>query len=333
MTLRHISTRAPGPPTDWRGCLPAVRSQVSRPPRRPVSTPSATSASTRRSGPGDDRRNPLRTQVGDQRERLRHGRLALLAGAGSPRWRAAAASGCPPSAATSRAARPVLAAASACGTVSGSRPRASSVRTPYGGTSTTAEIGRVDRRVLGPHDVAGLSGDHEPAEQGRGDVVGVALDPVGQRQRLRRRRAARRRRRPAPARARSRRRSRPRTNPSRGCAGSGWCRTAAGPGGCSPIASKAARMARTTRWDSSRATSLRPRPRRATSRPSSSDLADQGVAQLEGEAEAVVAGSEVGAGGRDLDGDRSGDERHVRPARPLLPRRRRRRRRRCRRGR
>ena len=34
----------------------------------------------------------------------------------------------------------MLAAASAWGTDSGSRPRATSVRTPYGGTSTTAEI-------------------------------------------------------------------------------------------------------------------------------------------------------------------------------------------------
>ena len=76
-----------------------------------------------------------------------------------------------------------------------------------------------------------------------------------------------------------------------------------------------------------------PPPRRSPRGRRRPTSADQGVGQLQGEAEAVVAGPEVGAGGRDLDGDRSGDERHVRPARPRRRRPRRRRRRPCRRGR
>ena len=105
-------------------------------------------------------------------------------------------------------------------------------------------------------------------------------------------------------------------------------RAAAPPSARTPPAS-----ARTTRWRlvarhaSSPSPSTSPRARPSTTSPT------RVSAQLEGEAEAVEAGSEVGAGGRHLDGHRSGDERHVRPARPPPPRRPRRRRRRCRRGR
>ncbi len=107
----------------------------------------------------------------------------------------------------------------------------------------------------------------EAAEQGRGDVVGVALDPVGERESARRRRAAPRRRRPGRARARARRRSRPRTNPARGRAGSGCCSAGAARAARAERVEGAPAWRGRTRWLSSRATSPAPSPTTSTSSP------------------------------------------------------------------
>ena len=135
----------------------------------------------------------------DERERLRHrGRAVVLVQAvlgGGEQLLGLAA----PSAATSSAARPALAAASACGTSSGSRPRATSVSTrvrrhEHDGPDPRVDRGARRRRHRSPSRPA----IDEAAEQRRRDVVGVALELGGQREQPRRRRAAASRRRRAP---------------------------------------------------------------------------------------------------------------------------------------
>ena len=86
------------------------------------------------------------------------------------------------SASTSKAARAAFAAASACGTVFGSRPRALRVDSSVSGTKAT---GRDLRRGLEPDQPGALRlhpGQGEPAGQGRGHVVRVPLDLGGQAQ-------------------------------------------------------------------------------------------------------------------------------------------------------
>ena len=153
---------------------------------------------------------------------------ARVSGIAGSRWswcsqsRVAASrcSGWPVRAATRSAARPELAAASACGTVVGQQPAGDRrSRRPVGGTKTTARDPRVDADADGvpvarPRDRRSRSRRRTRAPRCRG----------GPRGRRRGRRAPRRRRaagRPRPGRgpARRRRRSRPRTSRGRGRAG------------------------------------------------------------------------------------------------------------------
>ena len=264
----QISTRAPGPPTDCRQCLPPGRDQLRDLLAEGVDA-LGDEGEHRRAGPGDDRRDAP----------------SIAAASTSASDSGMAGSRCCWCRKSSVARSSSSGLATQCRDEQGGPTgvgRSVGVRHLVG-QQATGELGahavrrdkdhrrdrRVDWGVLGPHDVAGLAGDDEPAEQGRGHVVGMALEPVGQGQRLPRRRAVRPRRRRARAPARCRRRSPRRTSPCRGCAGSGWCRTDAGREACSPSSSKAARMARTTRWDSSRARSS-PSPSTCTSRPSAS---------------------------------------------------------------
>ena len=184
-----------------------------------------------------------------------------------------------------------------------------------------------------------LAADHEPAEQRRRDVVGVALEPAGQ---GRARRASSKPSAPPSHEAagehdaaddRRRRRAE-----ARGRAGSGWCRTAAGRAACTPIASNAASIARTTRWRSSSGTSPAPSPATCTSSGPSDDLGRRGCRRRSsarprqskpGPRLALVAGTLT----RDRSRRRTPRQAHVSAARRPRPRRPRRRRPRCRRGR
>ncbi len=245
--------------------------------------------------------------------------------------------GCPPSAATSNAARPLLAAASRCRTVSGRRPRATSVRTPCGGTKITAEMDGSTGACC-----AQTSSPVRPLITNPPSSAGATLSGWPS-IRLARASAARRRAGRSPSWTRPRASTMPPTmaaddEPSPRLCGIRLVQATCKPGGWRSIASNAARIERTTRCRSSSGTWSAPSPATCTSRSSARDLSDQGVAQLQGEPEAVEAGAEVGAGRRDLDGYRPVDEplalptpltRGPRPRRP--PRRRRHRR--CRRGR
>ena len=150
-------------------------------PSRPGSARRAPAAPARvgerehgRPGPRDDRRDAVGAQVVDERQRVRHRRAAVAPGAGSRGSPRSRCSGWPASAATSSAVRPASAAASACGTSAGSRPRATSVETGSGGTNTTTLDPRVDggrrrrrsRRRRGPRS---RSRRRTPAPRCRGD--------------------------------------------------------------------------------------------------------------------------------------------------------------------
>ena len=274
-------------------------------------------------------------QRADERERLRHGGLAGAAGAGSPRWRAGACSGRPPSAATSRAARPVLAVASACGTAAGSRPRATSVRTPYGGTKTTAEIaGSTGARWAQTTSPAWPETTNPPSSAG----ATLSGWPSS---RLARARAAvvvqQLVRHPATS---ARASTMPPTIAAEDEPSPRLCGIAVGAAQAQPGRLLAQRLeGGPHRADDEvglvAGDVLGPLALDLDLEPAGGAPRRRAVsAQLEGQPEAVEPGSEVGAGGGHLDGHRPVDERppQASPAAPRPPRRRRRRRR-CRRGR
>ena len=268
-------------------------------------------------------------------ERLRHGGLAGTPGAGSPRVAASSSRGLGRRGrATSSAARPELAAASAWATVSGSSPRATEVSTGSAARARSRRrrgprrVGAADEPVLGRH------GDGEAAEQRRRDVVGVPLDLGGEREDA----ASSSRVTPASA-TRARASTMPPTiaaddEPSPRPCGITLTHGRRTAGAATPSASNAARIERCTRCRSSRGTRAAPSPVTSIVQRSVDHLSRQRVAQVQGEPEAVEAGAEVGAGRRHRDGDRpASTEGHRQPGAPPRPRRRRRRRRRCRRGR
>ena len=84
------------------------------------------------------------------------------------------------------------------------------------------------------------------------------------------------------------------------------------PVGCPPRASNARRIARTTRWSSSSGTTPAPAPVTSTTRPGAGQLALELVAQVEGQAERVETGTQVGRGRRDLTRPRPRDH-HAQP--------------------
>ena len=321
----QASTRAPAPPTDCRSvCHPAgTRSATAS---TPGVTPSATSASTVGPAPEITAGTPRDRSVVDQRDRLRHRRLALLL------------------------VQEVLRRSQQLTRLSTERDHEQCGAPGVGdgvlvghelGEQATGDLGAhavrrhqhdpedrvVHRRVLGPDHVAGLPGDDEPPEQRRCHVVRVSLEPVGQRQRLR---VVQQR---GPVGHQTPRQHDPADDRGRGRTQS----TAVG----DPVGAGQAQAGRLLPHR------LEGRPHRAYDEmglvapevlalpfdvhlePAVDDLADDRVGQLERQPEAVETGSEVGAGRGHLHGDRAGDERHVRPARPLRPRPPRRRRRRC----
>ena len=336
MTRCHISTASAGP-TDA-----LVQRRASRPERarRTASASSVDEGQHGRTGTGDDGRNAARPRSSvDQGERLGHrgprcrwcrkssvarsswcglpaerrdeqSRATGVGGRVGVRHGRPAAARAPPRCVRRAAAR--------------TRPRRSSGSTGDCWAQTSSPV---------------LAADHEPAEQRRRDVVGMALEPVGERQRggvveQRRRRPPRGR---APARCR--RRWPPTTSRAPGCAGSGWCSDRCRPGGCD-VHGLEGGPHRADDQVALVAAAPRPRPRPATrtSSPSGTTSADERVAQLEGEPEAVEArarGWRWSPGTSTVTGPV--DERHVRPhvsaARRPRPPRPRRRHRRCRRGR
>ena len=173
-----------------------------------------------RAGAGDDGGHAVGAQRVDQRERLGHRRRGGTPGAGSRGSRGAGARAgrrAPPPAAPHGRRRPRRRRAAPR---SGSRPRATSVETGVGGTSTTAETrGSTERARRRRTRPASLPEIDEAAVEGGGDVVGVALESGGeveQRVVVHQQRAAGDQR---PGQADARRRSRPTTSPGRGRAG------------------------------------------------------------------------------------------------------------------
>ena len=135
MTRCHISTAAPGPPTPWRMRPPPGRSEarhvlgvVGR--RRPA-----------RSDRHRKRRPECRARAGRPPGRAtRASRARAAAGAGSPRWRAAAAR-VPAERRDQQGSAAAVGRRVGVGHASRAAARAPpSVRTPCGGTNTTAEI-------------------------------------------------------------------------------------------------------------------------------------------------------------------------------------------------
>ena len=186
--------------------------------------PSSTSASTVGPAPEIDRGDAVGPQPVHQRRALRHRRGAVLLvqpvlGGGS------SSSGRLVRASTSRAARPALAAASTCGTVRGSRPRAVSVSDRLGRERKPPERWHRQGSILIARRGSGLHpGEREAAEQTGGDVVGVALDLGGELEQRGVVEPARRRLWSRRARRRCRRRWRPRRSRGPGRAGCGWRR-------------------------------------------------------------------------------------------------------------
>ena len=213
----------------------------------------------RRTGAADDRGDAVGAQLGRPARRWRAWPAPGSPGAAGPRSRQAAATGRRVSACGSSAAREALSTASAYGTVGGSSPRTCSVEAVVDGTKATGARSGAGRgaRPAGPSGVVQAKVD--PAEQAGGDVVGVALELVGEVETALRRRAARRRRRPARGRRRRPRRWPPTTSRGRGRAGSGWC--SAGP--ARPAARRAGRRPRaaTARRGAARRAARRRRPR------------------------------------------------------------------------
>ena len=188
--------------------------------------PSA-NASTVGPGARDDGGDAVGPQRVDQRERLAASPAAGSPGAGSRGSRASRCSGWPARAATSSAARPALAAASACGTVGGQQAAGDLGRDRRRRARTRPRDPRVDgatgrrrtrRRPPGPRSTK--PAEEAPARRCRG---GPRCSAASAKQRLvveQQRAAGDQRRGPA----RPRRRSRPRTTRARGRAGSRWCR-------------------------------------------------------------------------------------------------------------
>ena len=210
------------------------------------------------------------------------------------------------------------------------RPRCA---TPCGGTSTTARdsTGRAATGWAQTSSPAWPETTKPPSRAGR-HVVGVALEPVGQGERPRRRRAGRRRRRPGP-----RASTMPPTIAAEDDPRPRLCgiRLVQRRRSARRLLAERARRrpASPARRGGARRAGRRrpPSPSTSISQPGVRDLADQGVVQLQGQAEAVEAGAEVGAGGRDLDGHRPGrrrpDGQRASLGRPAARRPRRRRRR------
>ena len=246
---------------------PAVGQRPADPARRPAH-PGRRRRQHGRAGAGDDGGYAVGAAARGPAPATRAWRARGTPGAGRSRVAASRSSGCPASAATSRAARPELAAASACGTGPGSRPRAS-VRRHRGrrhedhGARPGVDPGR--HREERPSPL--VPGDDEPAVERRRDVVGVALDlarPAGTGVVVHEQRAARR---PAPA-----ARQTPATiaaddEPRPRPCGIALRRSSAGRAAGCPSPRRRRRIARTTRCDSSRGTSPAPSPVTSTSRP------------------------------------------------------------------
>ena len=88
-------------------------------------------------------------------------------------------SGADVSAATSNALRPTLNAASRCGTVAGNAdPRGRRGTRPFGHEDHRDDV-RMHRQGDGVPDALVQPRDGEPAEQGRGHIVRVALESRG----------------------------------------------------------------------------------------------------------------------------------------------------------
>ena len=144
--------------------------------RRPAPAPARWARRRRR-----PRRCPCVAQPVDQGQRLGHRRDARC------RWcsrSSVASSSSAGSAGSARApAAPsaaALKAASACGTASGSRPRATCVERVASGTSTTGTDVGIDLQPHRPRSVRRRPGERRAAEQAGRDVVGVPLELGGQ---------------------------------------------------------------------------------------------------------------------------------------------------------
>ena len=123
---------------------------------------------------------PVGAQPVDQRERLRHRRGALALVQPVVGRLVAAVPGSPISACTSSAARAALYAASACGTTSGSRPRATWVERVSAGTNSTGRISASTPIRAAPTPSAVIHDRVAAAEQAGCDVVGVPLELGGE---------------------------------------------------------------------------------------------------------------------------------------------------------
>ena len=235
-------------------------------------------------------------------------------GAGSPRSPGGVARGAP------RARRPAGRRARCWrrrphgGTVAGSRPRATSVESPFGGTKATVRIRGSSGAWSAQTSSSSCPQTTSPPNRAGATLSGCPSRSSARARQSRRVRAGRPRRRRAHGRGRCHRRSPPRTSRGHGRAGSGWCTRAGAAAVGTSIAPKAASIARATRWVASSGTVADALAGHLDHEPVAADLGGQLVAQLERQPEAVVAGTEVGAGRRDRDRDRAREEGHRSPA-------------------
>ena len=214
-------------------------------------------------------------------------------------------SGAPPSARDEQGRPPGVGGGVGVGHGGRQQPAGHLGRQPVGRHEGDGPDPRVHRRLVGPHVLVVLAADDEPAEERRRDVVGVPLELVGQGEAVVQ---------PQPVRPALDER------PRQGDAADDRRRRRSEPARVGDAVR--AREEERRRRDLHRAERRVHRPddqvggiqrydARALARHLdhegvATDLGGQLVAQLEREAEAVVAGAEVGAGGRDGDPDRPG---------------------------